>query len=328
MFKRIVVATDIVSTPDAPVLSAIDLARQKGSRLFLLHVMESASTENRRQVRHFMTGAELEADPAYEAEVSQALAKTYAELLTGIEHEIGVAAGFPWEMILYTAKTVEADLIVLGPHSSRAEEKGVVRTTGRVGSTVENVITRETCPVMVVNRPAAAEQLAFRRILVPIDFSRACECAICFAARLAALHDSKMVIMHMLPVPPYPKYTHADYTADTQSAQKRLDAMAEPYLDGIAHEYRICAGAMPHTEILKCATESEIDLIVMGSHTKEAAGKWYPGSVVERVGYRATCPLMVINDPDVLVAWEGANVYPRGADGDRLIHLFTGRVAR
>ena len=66
MFNRIVAATDIVTTTDAPVISAVRLARQQDSRLYLLHVMESASTENRRLIRHFETGAEMIADADYE----------------------------------------------------------------------------------------------------------------------------------------------------------------------------------------------------------------------------------------------------------------------
>jgi hypothetical protein len=47
MFNRMVVATDIVITADAPVVSAARFARQQAARFYLLHVMESASTENR-----------------------------------------------------------------------------------------------------------------------------------------------------------------------------------------------------------------------------------------------------------------------------------------
>ncbi|BBO86061.1 universal stress protein [Desulfosarcina ovata subsp. sediminis] len=327
MFNRILVASDLVTTADAPVLSAIGLARQQGSRIFLLHVMESASTENRHQVRHFATDETIHANPAYEATVAQALARTYGDHLAGLDHGIEVAAGFPWEAILQMAAAVDADLIVLGPHSTRAKDKGVVRTAGRVGSTVENVITRETCPVMVVNRPAQPDQLRFRQVLVPIDFSRACECAVCFAARLAARHASRLQVFHMLPVPPYPKYSHEDFIADSEKARKRLETLCSPYLEGIEHEYRVRAGAMPHLEILKSATETETDLIVLGSHTKEASGKWYPGSVVERVSYRAACPVMVINDPDVLIRWEGSVAPADDAADDHLIHVLTGRVS-
>jgi nucleotide-binding universal stress UspA family protein len=324
MFKKVFVATDMVSTVDAPVVSAARLARRHDARLCLLHVLESASTDNRRLVRHFASGEEMLADAGYAKEVHQALATTYRQALAGVAHDIHVTVGFPWQEILIWAKTVDSDVILLGPHSSRAEEKGVVRIAGRVGSTVENVITRETCPVMIVNQAASEEQLRFGSILVPTDFSRSCESAVCFAARLASRYNSRMAVFHMLPVPPVPKYTHDHYLADEARARRRLESAYQAYLEGIDHRYLIRAGALPHLEILGCAAQEKIDLIVIGSHTKESSGKWYPGSVVERVGFRTTCPVMVITDPAVLQHGDGLVPDDQPPDKDRLIHVFTG----
>jgi nucleotide-binding universal stress UspA family protein len=324
MFNRIVAATDMVTTGDAPVISAFRLARLQGARLYLLHVMESASTGNRRLVRHFRDGTELVADADYERTIAQALEATYGADLSDIVHEIRVAAGYPWEEILRWSCEVDSDLIVLGPHSTRAEEKGVVRIAGRVGSTVENVITRETAPVMVVNRSAGRDQLRFQRVLVAVDFSRSCEYAVVFAARLASHFRSRLVVFHMIPVPPAPKYDRADYAADAAYARKRLDSFYETYLDGTNHRFLIRAGAMPYLEILSAAGEQAADLIVMGSHTKEKPGKWYPGSAVERVGYRVACPVVVVTDAAALTHWD-RTLIDNGPNGkDRSIHVFTG----
>jgi nucleotide-binding universal stress UspA family protein len=306
------------------VLSAARLARQQDARLYLLHVMESASTENRRLIRHFETGADMIVDADYARAIRQTLQKTYKDELSDIPYEIRVAAGYPWEEILRWAREIETDLIVLGPHSTRAEEKGVVRNAGRVGSTVENVVTRETCPVMVVNRPSQKDRMQFQRVLVAVDFSRSCECAVCFAAELAKQYRSRLFTFHMIPVPPVPKYTRTDYAADVAHAKKRLVSLYEAYLEGTDHHYMLKAGAMPHLEILTSAAENNVDLIIMGSHTKEKQGKWYPGSAVERVAYRADCPAMVVTDPKALTRWDLAVTADDGEDKDRLIHVFSG----
>ena len=323
MFKKVLVATDMVSTVDAPVITAARLARQHDAKLFLLHVMESASTDNRRLVRHFQTGEELLADADYANAVHQMLDITYRQILADISYDIRITVGFPWQEILIWGRTVDSDVILLGPHSSRAEEKGVVRIAGRVGSTVENVITRETCPVMIVNQPASDDQLGFQRILVATDFSRSCESAVRFAARLATQYTSQLVVFHMLPVPPVPKYTRDNYAADEARTRNRLKSLYHAHLEGIDHRYTLRGGALPHLEILNCAAEENIDLIVMGSHTKESFGKWYPGSVVERVGYRVKCPVAVITDPEVLVHWEIPKALPEDVENDHLIHVFS-----
>jgi nucleotide-binding universal stress UspA family protein len=128
----------------------------------------------------------------------------------------------------------------------------------------------------------------------------------------------------MLPVPPVPKYTRENYKADEARTRERLASAYHIYLEEIDHQFLIRGGALPHLEILGCAAKENIDLIVMGSHTKESSGKWYPGSVVEHVGYRAACPVVVITDPAILQHWDGLVPDDQLPDKDRLIHVFTG----
>ncbi len=324
MFHRILAATDLVTTVDAPVLTAARLARHHNARLDVLHVMESSSLSNRRLVRHYATDEERLADADYEQSVAQALRQTYGDVLAGINVSLHIGAGFPWEAILHWSARIDADLIVMGPHSTRSQEKGVVRIAGKVGSTVAHVMTHETCPVMIARHPAEEDLLHFRRVLIPVDFSRSCECAICFAARLAARCHSRLLVFHMMPVPPVPKYSREAYARDKNHARERLDAFYTTYLDGIDHRFLIRAGAVPHLEILKAAEEHQADLIIMGSHTKETSGKWYPGSAVERVAYRAACPVAVITDPQVLIRWDGRLSDDQSKTADRWIHVFTG----
>ncbi len=325
MFNRILVASDIVDGLDPAVLTAARLARRQAGRLCLLHVMESASTTDRRLVRHYASGAEMPVDADYERSVVQALRRAYRDgpAADAPDMTVQVATGFPWEVILRTSAALETDLIILGPHSSRLQAKGVVRVAGSVGSTVEHILTREPCPVMIVNRPADDDQLQFRKVLVAVDFSRSCECAVCFAVRLAAAFCSRLLLFHMIPVPPVPKYSRVAYARDTAHARRRLESFYQPYLGGLDHQILIRAGAMPHLGILKAAGENRADLIVMGSHTKESAGKWYPGSAVERVGFRADCPVVVITDPQVLIRWDGRLVETPRKTTDRLIRVLT-----
>ena len=324
MFRRILAATDIITDTDGSTTSALSLARQQNARLFLLHVMESASTQDRRRVRHFQTHAETMADDNYARKIEETLQNTYAHALSEISHELKVTTGYPWEEILRWADRIDPDLIVLGPHSTRAEEKGVVRIAGQVGSTAEKVITRAPCPVMVVKHALTEERFYFERVLVAVDFSRSCECAVCFAAEVARRYRSQLFLFHMLPVPPFPKYSRANYLADKTHATEKLQSFYEKYMDGIDHQYRVRAGALPHLAIVDFAREYDVGLIVMGSHTKIAAGKWYPGSAVERVAYRALCPEVVITDPQALIHWN-VNVGSNGEESkDRLIHLFSG----
>ena len=59
MFKKILVATELVELCDAPVLTALKIAEQNDAQLSILHVLESDTTKDRRFVKHFRTGEEI-----------------------------------------------------------------------------------------------------------------------------------------------------------------------------------------------------------------------------------------------------------------------------
>lgn len=301
MFQKILTATDSVAIVDAPVLTAFEIARQNSGVLHVLHVLESSSANDRHWVKHFRTGENIESTCDYEQKIKEEIQKTYSDTMKSFrDFKIHVTTGYPFEEILCWAEKINADLIVTGPHSSRAQEMGVVRVKGKIGSTAEGVIMDERCPVMVVNPNISIEKLRFKKLVVGSDFSAACICAFHFALKLACSYGSKIFVYHMLPIPPSSQYTQAMYTKDADIAQKKLEALCSEIPSGIDGECTVWGGVHPHMEILKYATKKDADTIVMGSHTKEKNQKWYVGSVVERVSYRAMCPVIVITDPEIM----------------------------
>jgi nucleotide-binding universal stress UspA family protein len=213
----------------------------------------------------------------------------------GMDYGIDVMPGFPWMMILKTARKQRADLVVMGPHSSRAKEMGVMRVTSHAGSTVQKVIQHERCPVMLVNDNATEDALAFKKILVSTDFSKSCESALAFAVELAREKGSKLVVFHM----------NSGWAASRgEDATVAMERFCAGIPAEVAHEVQICKGESPQKEILKFMNQVAADLIVMGSHTKEKNGKWYIGSAVEEVSLRAPCSVCIITDPKVLLRFQ------------------------
>ena len=305
MFKSLLAATELVDFCDAPVVTALRIAEQNDAQLSILHVLESETTRDRRFVKHFRTGEKIAAGTEYEETVKKEIHKSCADLIkSDVRYKIKVISGFPWKGILRLAKKDKSDLIVLGPHTGRAKELGVVRVKGKIGSTVQEVIRHERCPVMIVNRTIPEEKLKFKTIMVATDFSESCKNALLFAIRLAQQHGSKIFVFHMAPVPPSAQYSQADYDKDINRLKKKLDDFCMGIPADIDHDVNVWGGAFPHLEILKCAGQKDADLIVMGSHTKEKGGRWYVGSAVERVSYRSVCPVVVITDPQVLLTMD------------------------
>jgi nucleotide-binding universal stress UspA family protein len=284
----------------------LKIAEKNDAQLSILHVLESETSKDRRFVKHFRTGEEIITSTEYEETVKKEIHNSCAGILeSDVHYTINVSPGFPWEEILRLARKEKTELIVLGPHTGRANELGVVRVSGRIGSTVQEVIMHERCPVMITNRCIPNEKLKFKQIVVGIDFSESCKNALIFAIKMAQVHASKIFIFHMAPVPPCPQYSQAEYDKDINSLKQKLVEFCRLIPAEIEHDFNVWGGALPHLEILKCAGKQDADLIVMGSHTKDKGGKWYVGSAVERVSYRSICPVVVVTDPKVLLAMEG-----------------------
>ncbi len=299
MFKNILAATDVVNTPDGPVLVAAKIAEQKNAKVFILYVLESADVEHRNCVQDSKTGQNIDATVEYKDMIRKQLDAIYANIFQShIDYEIKVATGSPWEEIIRWSGEVNADVMVLGSNSGRAEEKEVVQVAGKAGSTAAAVMAREHCPVMIVNPSVVNRKMTFKNIMIGIDFSVACECALCFAVKLAQSHHSKLFVFHMMPVPALPSYAKLDYEADVRFSRTKLEAFCHSFIDGTNHEYHISGGRHPHLEILGYAEKKDVDLIVMGSHTGIKTGQFRVGSCVENVSLGSDCPVIVVKHSD------------------------------
>ena len=305
MFSKVLTATDLLEACDAVVLIALEIAKQNEAQLFIIHVLESKYSGHHREfVVDFETGEETVATAEYIQKVKEELDKKCGGALKPYgKYEIRVRAGFPWMEILRWARKKNVDLIVMGPHAGRAEEKGVARTINRIGSTLEAVIMRARCPVMVVNQFIPKERLNFKKVMVCMAFSKTCEYAFNFAIKLAQKYQSELHVFHMLPVP-HGYYTQMELENTMAEKKKQLETLCQEAGQGPTCKTAVWEGTLPYIEILKYARENGIDLIVMGSHTKEKDKKWYIGSAVEQVSLRAASPVVVVTHPEAVVKFE------------------------
>ena len=303
MYKKVLVATDLLDACDAPVVTALKLAEQNNAKLLILHALESPYSGIYRQfVKHFKTGEEIVSSTEYVSAVREEFARACGETLrTYGNYEVKVTPGLPWEAILRWARSEKVDLVVLGSHTQRAEEQGVARVRGAFGSTVEAVIMRERYPVMIVNRLVPENKLKFHKVMVCVDFSKACESALQFAVQKVKKHGSKLIIFHMVSLPQSRRYPQEELEAEIERLREKLQEFSGDTSGAIECEWVVWEGTSPHVEILKCAREKDVELIVMGSHTKETGDRWYVGSAVEQVSSRSMCPVVVVTKPQAAV---------------------------
>jgi nucleotide-binding universal stress UspA family protein len=302
MFKKVLAATDMLKRCDPPVKTAIKIARQNYGEFYILHVLEDTAKTLHQVGRSNSAENEIINETKYKELIKKDIESKWADDYQFCsKYEIKVTTGLPWEEIVKWARDKGPDLIVLGPHDEKNKQKRSAGPIRAIGSTIEGVVRREPCPVIIVNRLMPDEQLDFKKVVVCVDFSRSCSSALKFAIKLAQELRSNLFIFHMLPIPPSTEYSQADYFRNFQITEQKLEEFCKEIPNGIKFECNVWGGAFPHLEVLEYARRQTADLVVMGSHTKESSGKWYVGSAVERVSCRSLCPVMVVSDPEVLL---------------------------
>ena len=294
MFERVLTATDMLDFCNPVVVTALEVTQQNKGKLFVIHVLEPSYFHECgpvETVKDFQTGKETSATKEYKDLVKHELDKKCGGALKPYgNYQIDIAYGKPSIEIRRWSSKIEADLIVLGPHAGKAEEETELIGLP-IGNTAEDVIAHTTAPVMIVNRPIPKERLNFKKILVGVDFSKSCTFACQFAAQLAKQYGSKLFCFHM-------SLETATRKETANVKEKMKDFCKIP--EGIEFELTNWGGTMPHMEILKYARDLDVDLIVMGSRTKEADKRVYLGSAVEHVSANSTCPVVVVTHPDAL----------------------------
>jgi nucleotide-binding universal stress UspA family protein len=146
---------------------------------------------------------------------------------------------------------------------------------------------------------------AFKKILVPVDFSKYSQRALEIACELAKSFETPITLMHAYVIPTYPlpegyvlasAETVAELMDKTQKAMNEVKATAlklgAPKVDVILSE------GVAFAEIVRAAREKGFDLIVMGTHGRTGLKHALLGSVAEKVVRKAPCAVLTVRDSE------------------------------
>ncbi len=142
-----------------------------------------------------------------------------------------------------------------------------------------------------------------RRILLPTDFSEPAKYAQAYATELARQFGADLHLLHVLPeltlpLPDAPdSWTTPDYAlkAHLEAAERQLTEGIPSDLQGEGRTVRKAMAGIAVQEIVKYATDHEIDLIVVGTHGRTGLFRLLLGSVAEKVVRLAPCPVLTVH---------------------------------
>ena len=138
--------------------------------------------------------------------------------------------------------------------------------------------------------------VSWKRILVPTDFSEASAAAVHQGIELARTFRAELLLLNVGEqateiATEFPIGLDASL-ADAQ--RERLLKVLTPSAQAeLRAEFLVSEGS-PAAEIVRCALEREVDLIVMGTHGRSGVSHALLGSVAERVVRTAPCPVLVV----------------------------------
>jgi universal stress protein A len=150
--------------------------------------------------------------------------------------------------------------------------------------------------------------LAYDKILVPIDFSEHSRRTVSYAIKTASKHQATIYLLHVFQIPDYvvtPYARRRQNCAEVQSQVDSAEQAARETLQDFADELSkkginvqpYLRVGYPFDEIVLMANHFNVDLIIIGSHGRGAISRLLLGSTAERVVEHAPCPVLVVKGP-------------------------------
>jgi nucleotide-binding universal stress UspA family protein len=277
MFERILVPLDGSARAEAILTQLRRILIHKDAEVILLKVLTIPPV------------TEADAGPPTELLMTQA-----TEYVQGLEQRLSsqgarvrsrVVEGRAAEGILDVAKEERATLIALATHG----RSGIARWV--LGSVAEKVVRASPVPVLVVRSfkgtgkeavPAGSGNLSVKKILVPLESTRAAMDIVPSVLELAQVFGSQVLLVNVCEGPacavPVPQITRA------------FERLRE---GGITVEPLMRQGD-PAVEILEACRQEGADLIAMTTHGHTGVSRWMLGSVAEKVLRASPVPLLII----------------------------------
>lgn len=291
--RSLLAATDFSGYGRSAAGRAALLAAEQAASLTLLHVLSASSLGELRG--QFHPPADTEARLVAGAE--RMLNELAAEFAAGTRltaPAVRVRVGHVVDEIL--AAAAQADLLVLGARGWNPLRDALL------GTTAERLLTKCPRPVLVTRREP---QAAYRRVLVPVDFSRWSAAALRMALRVAPAAD--ITVFHAYKVPYEGTLRLADVAEDKireyriAAQQRALSEIGRLIREAAGGDSTRCFSVVEHGDpaplILDREAAIDADLIVIGKRGRSLIEETLLGSVTRHTLSDAKSDVLVVHAP-------------------------------
>ena len=298
-FRNILFPTDFTLHARAALKYAAAFAREGGGRVVLFSVQSGTVPANlltlpervfedtdKRWLQQLRTDVrELLSDPMFD----------------GLEVEPVILEGEPAPMIASAVHDFDIDLVTIVTHG----RKGLSRALW--GSTAEEIIAEAPCPVLTIRPPQrdfvehrdSHTEIRLNRVLLATNFRPSSNVATQVAAELAGRTGAELHLIYV--IGDYMDQMAEFFPNSGGPPLTRLREYVEERMAAFAREARgrvitHIGEGRPYAEIVRLATERDVDLIVIGTsaHDSLFGGAPVLGPDIERVVRNAPCPVLCV----------------------------------
>ena len=145
---------------------------------------------------------------------------------------------------------------------------------------------------------------AFKKILVPVDFSDGSAAAVQHAVMLGRTLQAQVDVLHAYDVPtfipPHVVVMMGEVDAPlSEHAERHANEQLEEFLKNqkLPAEVKVSSRVLlgpPAVTVLEAAEQGGYDLIVMGTHGRTGLPRLVMGSVAEKVVRGSQCPVLTV----------------------------------
>jgi len=297
MYSKILVPLDGSRLSEGILPYARSLAKAFKIPIDLLLVIdpETISTASSPGTDHYLYAAEAN----MKKNRSEYLDETVRFFLPSLTVNCSVETGYPAEAIVYKASAHADTLVAMSTHGRSGVQRWFI---GSVADKVLHICTNPLLLVRTAGKEPANEQAGLKTVIVPLDGSPLAELVLPHVTAMAKEMDLAVVLVRA-----YSNTTEAYSTEghmpDIERLLESLKEEVKDYLekkvqqlrdDGINKVSYVLAEGEAAGKIIDLARETPENLVAMCTHGRSGVGRWFLGSVTDRVVRHSGDPVLVI----------------------------------
>ncbi len=290
LYRHLVVGTDFSSNAEKALNEAVYLTIKYGARLSIVHVID----ERISQYSDMIPLPPSEMEEMLLQETRRILNEQLSSIdIDTISYEAHVIFGEPYRELIQYAKSEDADLLIIGQKNVPLFKQILL------GSTAEKLLRHTPIPLMIVHQKKVVGR--YKTLLVPVDFSETSKAALDYAISIAKEEGAEITVLHVWEESPLLSLAGLLPLGDEQSdgLLSSFEKKQRENLDKFIAQFDypklkpMIKGGAPAVEIVRCAEELSVDLIIIGSIGKTGIRGMLLGNTAERVARVLPCSILL-----------------------------------